>query len=99
MAEARLFYRTAGGVLASRVLTGESVEAPALPEGATALTEAEYATALDEVRAERQEYADTLVATATANQTTDYQALRTLNVPEATARRLTGYTGPADEES
>lgn len=99
MAEAKLYYRTAGGVLASRVVTGESAQAPALPQGATLLTEAEHAQALGEVRAERQEYVDGLVAAAEANQGSDYQALRALGVPEETARRLTGYTGPVDEEA
>lgn len=98
MAEATLFYRTAGGMLASRTRTSDSGEAPALPAGATPLTEAEHADARAQVLADHAEYVDGLVAAAEANQSTDYQALRALGVPEETARRLTGYTGAADEE-
>ncbi|MEU0947619.1 hypothetical protein ABZ379_33705 [Streptomyces canus] len=97
MAEATLYYRTAGGALASRVVTGEGVETPALPDGATPLTEAEHAAALADVQAQRQEYADGLVAAAEAAQQEDYQALRSLNVPEDTARRLSGYSSGQEE--
>ncbi|WP_405961296.1 hypothetical protein OG235_37180 [Streptomyces sp. NBC_00024] len=95
MAEARLYYRTDGGALVSRVVTGESAEAPALPEGATPLTEAEYTAALGVVEAEREEYKQELMAGEEAAQQADYDALKASGIPEATARRLSGYTGPA----
>ncbi|MDI9829672.1 hypothetical protein [Streptomyces sp. KAU_LT] len=94
-----LYYRTAAGVLATRRVSGDQVEAPDLPDGATALTAEEYETELAGVQAERQEYADLLASETEANQAGDYQALRALNVPEDTARRLTGYTGPDDAEA
>ncbi|MFI2434633.1 hypothetical protein [Streptomyces sp. NPDC018693] len=94
MADATLHYRTADGVLASRMVTGEQAEPPALPEGATALTEAEYADALADVQAQHEEYGQQLVQEAEANQQADYEALRAAGIPEATARRLSGYSGP-----
>ncbi|MEV5929901.1 hypothetical protein ACPCSG_26960 [Streptomyces cellulosae] len=92
MADATLYYRTAEGSLVSRVVTGGGE--PALPDGATALTEEEYLAALADVEAARQAHADELVAADEANQLADYQALRASGIPEATARRLTGYDGP-----
>lgn len=94
MAEATLYFRTAGGVLASRTVTGDNPEPPALPEGATALTEAEYADALADVQAQHEAYGQQLTEEAEANQSADYEALRTAGIPEATARRLSGYAGP-----
>ncbi|WP_328427916.1 hypothetical protein [Streptomyces sp. NBC_00443] len=94
MADVTLHYRTAGGVLASRTATGDDPQPPTLPEGATALTEAEYADALADVQAQRQAHAQQLTEEAEANQSADYTALRTAGIPEATARRLSGYTGP-----
>jgi hypothetical protein len=97
MADATLYYRTAGGALISRQVTGDAAEEPALPEGATLLTPTEYAAALDDIKAERQEHAQQLTEADEAAQLADYQALRTAGIPEATARRMSGYTGPADE--
>jgi flagellar biosynthesis/type III secretory pathway protein FliH len=94
MADASLYYRTAGGALASRTVTGDHAEAPPLPEGATALTEAEYADALADVQEQRQAHTQQLTQETEANQQADYEALRALGVPEATTRRLTGYMGP-----
>jgi hypothetical protein len=91
-----LYYRTAGGVLASRTATGDHPETPALPEGATALTEGEYADALADVEAQRASYTQQLKQETETNQQADYEALRTAGIPEASARRLSGYTGPGD---
>ncbi|WP_411092323.1 hypothetical protein [Streptomyces sp. 049-1] len=97
MPDTTLYYRTAGGALASQAASGETATAPELPEGATELTQEEYETALAEIQADRQDHADDLVAADETNQSADYQALRASGIPEATARRLTGYTGPAAE--
>ena len=94
MPETTLYYRTAGGALARKAASGDSAQAPALPEGATELTAKEYETELAAVRDARQDHADGLVAEDEANQSADYEALRASGIPEATARRLTGYTGP-----
>ncbi|MER7742302.1 hypothetical protein ABTX34_28975 [Streptomyces sp. NPDC096538] len=94
MADVTLYYRDAEGTLVSRTVTGEGAQPPEPPEGSTVLTTAEYETALAEVEAERQAYAQQLAETDQANQLADYQALRASGIPEATARRLTGYTGP-----
>ncbi|MFZ4160432.1 hypothetical protein ACOZDE_18675 [Streptomyces griseoincarnatus] len=98
MAETIQYFRTADGVLASRKTTGDAEEPQPLPEGATALTEEEYEAALVDVETARQQYAEELVATDEANQSADYTALRTSGIPEATARRLTGYNGPDIED-
>jgi hypothetical protein len=97
MAEVTLYYRTAAGVLASRAVSGEDVEEPTLPDGATPLTEEAYTAALADVQAARDAYAEELTAQAEANQLADYEALRASGIPEATARRLTGYTGNSGE--
>lgn len=97
MAETTQYFRTADGVLASRKTTGDTEEPQPLPDGATALTEEEYEAALLDVEAARQEHAEELVATDEANQRADYDALVATGVPEATARRLSGYTGPGTD--
>ncbi|MGX1514037.1 hypothetical protein [Streptomyces collinus] len=94
MPDTTLYYRTAGGALASQAASGEAAGPPALPEGATELSAEEYATELAEIQAARQDHAADLIAADEANQSADYEALRASGIPEATARRLTGYTGP-----
>lgn len=97
MAEVSLYYRIADGALVARAAAGGDVTEPELPEGATRLSEGEYQTALADVRAQRQEHAADVAAAEQQSQQADYEALRALNVPEATARRLSGYTSPAPE--
>lgn len=98
MAETIQYFRTAGGVLASRTAITDAEEPQPLPDGATELTEEEYEAALVDVEAARQQYAEELVAADEANQRADYTALRTSGIPEETARRLTGYDGPDAED-
>ncbi|MEV0016699.1 hypothetical protein [Streptomyces tendae] len=95
MPDTTLYYRTAGGALASQAASGDTAAAPELPEGATELTREEYDTELGAVQAARQEHAEDLVAADEAAQSADYEALRASGIPDATARRLTGYTGEA----
>ncbi len=97
MAEVTQYFRTSDGVLASRTTSGAVDEAAPLPEGSTPLTEAEYTTELAAVEAARQEQAEELVAADEARTREDYLALRGAGVPEATARRMSGYAGPAVE--
>jgi hypothetical protein len=97
MAEVTLYYRTAEGALIARAVSGEDVEEPTLPDGATLLTEEAYTAALADVRAARDAHAEELTAEAEANQLADYEALRASGIPEATARRLTAYTGRTGE--
>lgn len=94
MADATLYYRTVAGVLTSRAVAGAYAEEPELPEGATTLTEADYMAALADVQEQRATYAQELVDEQEAAQQADYEALRASGIPETTARRLTGYTGP-----
>ncbi|GAB2327903.1 hypothetical protein AB0N20_22525 [Streptomyces griseoincarnatus] len=97
MAEVTQYFRTSDGVLASRTTSGAVDEPAPLPEGSTPLTEEEYTAGLAAVEAARQEHAEALVAEDTANTRADYLALRDAGVPEATARRMSGYAGPAVE--
>jgi hypothetical protein len=97
MADVTLHYRTADGALVSRTVSGDQAEAPDLPEGATALTEEEYTAALAQVEADRQAAAEQRQEEAEAAQLADYQALRAAGIPEASARRMSGYTGPEPE--
>jgi flagellar biosynthesis/type III secretory pathway protein FliH len=94
MVDVTLYYRTADGALVSRTVSGDQVEGPELPEDATVLTEEEYTAARAEVEAARQAHAAQLAAEAEAAQREDYEALRALGVPEVSARRMSGYTGP-----
>lgn len=98
MPDTTLYYRTASGALASQAASGEAAGAPSLPQGATALTREEYETELAAVEAARQEHAEDLVAADEANQSADYEALRASGIPEATARRLAGFTGPDEAD-
>ncbi|MGV9913404.1 hypothetical protein [Streptomyces tendae] len=98
MPDTTLYYRTAGGALASQAASGETAGAPSLPEGATALTREEYETELAAIEAARQEHAEELVAADEANQRADYQALRASGIPETTARRLTGFRGTGETD-
>ena len=97
MADVKQYFRTSDGVLASRTTSGAVDEPAPLPEGATLLTEEEYTAELAAVEAARQEHADDLVAADEARTREDYLALRAAGVPEATARRMSGYTGPPVE--
>lgn len=97
MADVSLYYRAADGTLTARAVSGTDGAEPDLPEGATPLTETEYQTALAELRAQQQSHAADVTAAEQQTQQADYEALRALNVPEATARRMSGYTGPAPE--
>ncbi|MDX3345880.1 hypothetical protein PV387_03375 [Streptomyces sp. ME02-6987-2C] len=98
MAGTTLYYRDAEGTLVSRAVSGEAARTPEVPEGATALTSAEYEAALADVEAQRHAHAQQLTETDEANQSADYEALRASGIPEATARRLAGFTGPDEAD-
>lgn len=87
------FYRHADGSVSAHTITGPT--APAAPDGATPVSQAEYETELAMVQARRREHAAQLLADDERRTGEDYAALRQAGIPEATARRLSGYTGPA----
>lgn len=70
-----------------------SQETPVLTRPGQLVSEEEYQQHLAQMTAARETYLADLVSAETARQQEDYQALRVLLVPEATARRLTGYQG------
>ncbi|MFD9903939.1 hypothetical protein [Streptomyces sp. NPDC059063] len=89
---ATVYYRGADGVLAERTASGAGAEAPTVPGGAKRLSAKAYRAALEDVRAARQEHAAALQAGDEERLRGDFEALRAAGIPEATARRLSGYT-------
>lgn len=94
MTESTQHYRTADGALAARTVTG--MDLPELPEGATPLTPKQYDTELKKLKGKQDEYKARLAVEDQQRMRADYDALRALGVPEATASRLTGYVAEAD---
>lgn len=92
MSAAELFYRLAGGGLIARNVSGSEAAAPELPVGATRLSKSAYERALVGVQVQRDTHAAEALATDDRNRRGDYEALIALQVPQDTARRLTGYT-------
>jgi hypothetical protein len=86
-----LLYAT-GAV--AEVETTQAAEDYTPPEGATVITAEDYATRLADIQADNQAAVDQALAEEAQQRQEDYEALLALNVPEATARRLSGYTGP-----
>ncbi|WPR52861.1 hypothetical protein SJI45_19180 [Streptomyces sp. S399] len=68
---------------------------PALSKPGRLVSEVEYQERLDELRAEQERRRAERAAEDEARTRTDYLALRAAGVPEDTARRMSGYTGPA----
>lgn len=83
------YYRTPTGVI------GEIQESHAgstpLPPGAEEITAEEHATALQEWQANKDASIREQRAADAARQQEDYEALRAAGLPEATARRLSGF--------
>lgn len=91
IAETRTYYVLYEDGALGRIETSE--EAPTLTRPGQLVSEEDYQQHLAQMTAARETYLAALVAAETARQREDYQALRVLLVPEATARRLTGYQG------
>lgn len=72
-------------------------EEPVLSKPGRLVTEEEYGERLEEIQAERDRARAELEAADLARTREDYLALREAGVPEATARRMSGYTGPEVE--
>lgn len=87
----QIYYRQGDGVLATRV--SSDTNALAYPDEATRLTKKQYEAQLANVQAARQEHAAELTAGEEQRRRDDYEALIALRMPEASARRLSGYTG------
>ena len=67
---------------------------PVLSRPGRFITEAEYLERLAQMEAESAARAAELDRQAAAQRKADYDALIALGVPEETARRLSGWTGP-----
>lgn len=88
-----LHYRHDGGAVSRHEVLGEDVEIPA-PEGATEITEAQYSAVLAKLKKNRQKRVDGLIQADGARALEDFEALRAAGIPDATARRLSGYIEP-----
>lgn len=89
------YYRFADGSIEAVEITGERGD-HIPPEGATEITEEEYESTLADIRAAREARRAQQQQEDEARTRADYEALRSLGVPEGTARRLSGYMGGAD---
>lgn len=98
MEETVIYYQFGDGSVAERVVTG-GTGTPTPPDGAVEITEAEYQAALATIVDENQQGRDDLEEEEQARAKGDYDALIALGMPEETARRLSGYRGPAVERS
>lgn len=85
----RRYYRTPAGVI------GEIQESHAgstpLPEDAEEITEQEWQQEMADWQADKDAHIADLRAADAARQQEDYEALRAAGLPEATARRLSGF--------
>ncbi|PSK57990.1 hypothetical protein B0E38_01835 [Streptomyces sp. 111WW2] len=79
------------------LMTSTTGEEPPLPKPGRFVDQTEYEERRDAIRAEREEYVAELQAEDERRTREDYEALIATGVPEATARRLSGYTGPGEE--
>lgn len=96
--ETTLYYRFPDGSVAMRTITGG--DGTALPPlGATEITEEEYRAAYADLVERHRQQREEQEREEQERSQADYFALRAVGVPEETARRLTGYTGPDDPEA
>ncbi|MDX2643465.1 hypothetical protein PV341_07730 [Streptomyces sp. PA03-1a] len=73
-------------------------EEPVLTKPGRLVDEAEYNEVFEALRAANEAHLAQLQAEDEQRTREDYEALRAAGVPEATARRMSGYTGPELEE-
>lgn len=96
MEKTTIYYQYEDGSVAHRVTTGGAK--PATPEGATEISEEEYRAALAAIEDANRERAEERRAEEQARAKADYEALLAAGIPEETARRMSGYTGPSEAE-
>ncbi|GGQ50221.1 hypothetical protein GCM10010250_22280 [Streptomyces althioticus] len=95
--EAATFYVVYDDGSAS-VMTTTTGEEPPLAKPGAFVSREEYEERQDAIKAARDEYVAGLQAEDERRTREDYEALIASGVPEATARRLSGYTGPDVED-
>ena len=93
MEETTIHYQFENGSVAERVISGGTGDASP-PVGASEITKEQYDAALAVIKEANEQQEAEERAAEQARIGADYEALRALGVPEDTARRLTGYTGP-----
>src|SRR3712207_4206290 len=76
------------------LITSTTGEAPPLAKPGTFIDQQAYETRAEELRQLREQHTAQLLAEEEQRTREDYEALRDNGIPEATARRLSGYTGP-----
>lgn len=74
-------------------ITYSGSDMPPLSKPGRVTDEAEYLARLAQLEAQNAAHVDDLQRAAQAQAKADYDALRAAGIPEATARRLSGYTG------
>lgn len=87
-----VYYKLPDGSFGRQTSSTGPVE---LPDGAVIITEAEYLELLAAFEAERARRAAETAAAELAQAKADYDVLIALGVPDATARRMSGYNPPA----
>ncbi|WP_328434599.1 hypothetical protein [Streptomyces sp. NBC_00425] len=95
MSEHTLYYRNANGSV-SRVVTSLDADDIRVQGGTVQITEAEYQEAYAEIQRVNEEGKTELATADRERHVEDYEALRAAGIPEATARRLSGYTSDGD---
>ncbi|MFF0092672.1 hypothetical protein ACFYSF_22300 [Streptomyces canus] len=88
MAEQTFYYEYPDGSLTERATTAAD---PVHPEGATLLTEADYATKLAAAEAAREQQQADIRAEETAQKKAAYEALLAVGIPEDSARQISNY--------
>lgn len=78
-------------------ITVTNGQEPVLGKPGRLVTEEEYRGRLEEIQAVRDQARADQEAADLARTREDYLALRAAGVPDATARRMSGYTGPEIE--
>lgn len=92
--ERTVYYRYPdGSVEVVTVTVGGDDESPAPPEGAVEIDRQTYEAELAAIEAAREERRRRQADQEQVQQLADYQALTAAGIPEATARRMSGYTG------
>lgn len=86
------FYRHDNGAFSSRTVDGveDAIEPPA---GATEISRDEYDAGVAGLEAANAQLAADVMAAEQALAREDYEALIAAGIPEATARRMSGYEG------
>jgi hypothetical protein len=96
MADTIVYYRHANGAYSQQEVSEGSV--PQAPAGAVETTAQEYAAGLAAVQEANAAAVAERAAAEREAARADYEALIAAGIPEATARRMSGYTPDPDPE-